>query len=124
MTEFPSTSFRSTALYYIILKYLYLYKTQYDITISILLGEPFKNHVNNEVLRGQELPHNAFNAYRASALRKSHKSSYNQKEPLFFLNLNQLNQSKSACIEKPKKNRKEDEKTQKTSPKFAICCSL
>ena len=35
---------------------------------------PFKNHVNNEVLGGQELPNNTLNAYKA--LQMSHKSYY------------------------------------------------
>ena len=36
--------------------------------------QPFKNHVNNEVLGGQELPNNILNAYKA--LQMSYKSYY------------------------------------------------
>ena len=74
--------------------------------------QPFKNHVNDEVLRGQELPNNTSYAYRA--LQKSYKSYYDQQEPL---NQNPLNQSISAKMEKPKKKRKK-----KTIPnlKFAV----
>ena len=71
--------------------------------------QSFKNRVNNEVLRGQELPNNTFNAYKA--VQMSYKSYFNQQEPL---NKNPLNQSKLAKMEKPKK----------TSPKFEICGSL
>ena len=74
--------------------------------------QPFKNHVNNEVLAGQELPNNTLNAYKA--LQMSHKSYYNKLEPL---NKNVLNQSKLAQMEKPKK-------PNKTSPKLQICGSL
>ena len=42
--------------------------------------QPFKNHVNNEVLGGQELPNNTLNAYKA--LQMSYKRYYNQQEPL------------------------------------------
>ena len=61
--------------------------------------QSFKNRVNNEVLRGQELPNNTFNAYKA--VQMSYKSYFNQQEPL---NKNPLNQSKLAKMEKPKKN--------------------
>ena len=66
--------------------------------------QPFRSHVNTEVLEGQELPNNTPNAYRA--LQMSYKSNYNQQKPL---NQNPLHQSKSAKIEKPKKpkNKKE-----------------
>ena len=89
-------------------------------TFSVFFGlnfdkkfQPFKNHVNNVVLGGQELPNNTLNAYKA--LQMSHKSYYNQQEPL---NKNPLNQSK---LPKPKKNRK---KPKKTSPKFEIWGSV
>ena len=43
--------------------------------------QPFKNHVNNEVLGGQELPNNTLlNAYKA--LQMFHKSYYNQQDPV------------------------------------------
>ena len=60
--------------------------------------QSFKNRVNNEVLGGQELPNNTFNAYKAVQL--SYESYFNQQEPL---NKNPLNQSKLAKMEKPKK---------------------
>ena len=41
--------------------------------------QPFKNHVNNKVLRGQELLSNISNVYRA--LQESNKSYFNQQEP-------------------------------------------
>ena len=78
--------------------------------------QPFKNHVNNVVLGGQELPNNTLNAYKA--LQMSHKSYYNQQEPL---NKNPLNQSK---LPKPKKTEKNRKKPKKTSPKFEICGSV
>ena len=68
--------------------------------------QSFKNHVNNEVLGGQELPNNTPNAYKAQQM--SYKSYYNQQEPL---NKNQLNQSKLAKMEKPKKTEKNRKKT-------------
>ena len=67
--------------------------------------QPFKNDVNNEVSRGQELPNNTPNACRA--LQMSHKSYYNQQEPL---NKNPLNQPESAKMEKPKKTKKKKRK--------------
>ena len=73
--------------------------------------QSFKNHVNNEVLGGQELPNNTPNAYKAQQM--SYKSYYNQQEPL---NKNQLNQSKLVKMEKPKeteRNRKKPKKTEK-----------
>ena len=79
----------------------------------------FKNYVNNEILGGQELPHNTLNA--SKALQMSYKSYYNQQEPL---NKNPLNQSKLAKMEKPKKTkkaRKTEKKPLKNSPKFEIC---
>ena len=60
--------------------------------------QSFKNRVNNEVLGGQELPNNTFNAYKA--VQMSYESYFNQQEPL---NKNPLNQSKLAKMEKPKK---------------------
>ena len=43
--------------------------------------QPFKNHVNNEVLRGQELPNNTSKPCKSliklKALQKSYKSYYN-----------------------------------------------
>ena len=42
--------------------------------------QPFKNHVNNEVLGGQELANNTLNGYQA--LQMSYESYYNQQEPL------------------------------------------
>ena len=76
--------------------------------------QPFKNHVNNEVLGGQELPSNTLNAYKA--LQMSHKSYYNQQEPL---HKNPLNQSKLAKMEKPKKPKK-TEKKPVPNLKFAV----
>ena len=76
--------------------------------------QPFKNHVNNEVLGGQLLPNNTLNAYKA--LQMSHKSYYNQQEPL---NKNPLNLSKLAKMEKPKKNEKNPKKTV-PNLKFAV----
>ena len=89
-------------------------------TFSVFFGlnfdkkfQSFKNHVNNEVLVGQELPNNILNAYKA--LQMSYKSYYYQKEPL---NKKPLNRSKLAKMEKPKKtektkkNRKKTEKNQ------------
>ena len=77
-------------------------------TLSVFFGlnfdkkfQSFKNHVNNEVLGGQELPNNILNAYKA--LQMSYKSYYYQKEPL---NKKPLNQSKLAKMEKPKKTKK------------------
>ena len=82
--------------------------------------QSFKNHVNNEVLGGQELPNNTLNAYKVQQM--SHESYYNKQEPL---NKNPLNQSKFTKMEKPKKNRKKTEKKpKKTSPKFEICGSV
>ena len=50
-------------------------------TFSVFFGlnfdkkfQSFKNHVNNEVLGGQELPNNILNAYKA--LQMSYKSYY------------------------------------------------
>ena len=50
-------------------------------TFSVFFGlnfdkkfQSFKNHVNNEVLGGQELPNNLLNAYKA--LQMSYKSYY------------------------------------------------
>ena len=50
-------------------------------TFSVFFGlnfnkkfQSFKNHVNNEVLGGQELPNNILNAY--NALQMSYKSYY------------------------------------------------
>ena len=50
-------------------------------TFSVFFGlnfdkkfQSFKNHVNNEVLGGQELPKNILNAYKA--LQMSYKSYY------------------------------------------------
>ena len=81
-------------------------------TFSVFFGlnfdkkfQSFKNHVNNEVLGGQELPNNTPNAYKAQQM--SYKSYYNQQEPL---NKNQLNQSKLAKMEKPKKTEKNQKK--------------
>ena len=71
--------------------------------------QSFKNHVNNEVLGGQELPNNTLNAYKA--LQMSYKSYFNQQEPL---NENPLNQSKLAKMEKPKKTEKNQKKPKKT----------
>ena len=94
-------------------------------TFSVFFGlnfdkkfQSFKNHVNNDVLGGQELPNNTLNAYKA--LQMSYKSYYNQQEPL---NKNPLNQSKLAKMEKPKKNRKKPKKTEKKpvpNLKFAV----
>ena len=42
--------------------------------------QSFKNQVNNDVLGGQELPNNTFNAYKAEQM--SYKSDFNQHEPL------------------------------------------
>ena len=81
--------------------------------------QSFKNHVNNEVSGGQELPNNTLNAYRA--LQMSYKSYFNQQEPL---NENPLNQSKLAKMEKPKKTEKKPKKSKKNSPKFEICGSV
>ena len=85
--------------------------------------QPFKNHVNNDVLGGQELPNNTLNAYEA--LQMSHTSYYNQQE---HLNKNPLNQSKFAKNGKTEKNRKKPKKNRKkpkkTSPKFEICGSV
>ena len=103
-------------------------------TFSVFFGlnfdkkfQSFKNHVNNEVSGGQELPNNTLNAYKA--LQMSYKSYFNQQEPL---NENLLNQSKLAKMEKtektrkkPKKLKKKTKKTEKkTSPKFEICGSV
>ena len=51
-------------------------------TFSVFFGlnfdkkfQPFKNHVNNEVLGGQELPNNTLNAYKA--LQMANKSYIN-----------------------------------------------
>ena len=85
-------------------------------TFSVFFGlkfdkkfQPFKNHVNNEVLGGQKLPNNTLNAYKA--LQMSHESYYNQQEPL---NKNPLNQSKFDKMEKPKKKKpKKQKKTEK-----------
>ena len=93
-------------------------------TFSVFFGlnfdrkfQPSKNHVNNVVLGGQELPNNTLNAYKA--LQISHKSYYNQQEPL---NKNPLNQSK---LPKPKKKRKKlKKKPKKASPKFEIFGSV
>ena len=81
-------------------------------TFSVFLGlnfdktfQSFKNHVNNEVLGGQELPDNTLYAYKA--LQMSYKSYFNQQEPL-----NPLNQSKLAKMEKPKKTEKNKKKTE------------
>ena len=80
-------------------------------TFSVFFGrnfdkkfQSFKNHVNNEVLGGQELPNNTLNAYKAQQM--SYKSYYNQQEPL---NKTRINQSKLAKMEKPKKNRKKNQ---------------
>ena len=81
----------------------------------------FKNHVNNEVLRGQKLPNYTLNVFKAPQM--SHKSYYNQQKPL---NKNPLiNQSKFAKMEKPKKTKKTKinrKKPKKTVPylKFAL----
>ena len=90
-------------------------------TFSVFFGlnfdkkfQPFKNHVNNEVLGGQELPNNILNAYKA--LQISYKSYYYQKEPL---NKKPLNQSKLAKMEKPKKPKK-TEKNQKKNRKKPV----
>ena len=99
-------------------------------TFSVFFGlnfdkefQSFKNHVNNEVLGGQELPKNILNAYKA--LQMSYKSYYYQKEPLNKKPLNQSKLKKNGKTEKnrkkPKKNRK---KPKKTSPKFEICGSV
>ena len=96
-------------------------------TFSVFFGlnldkkfQSFKNHVNNEVLVGQELPNNILNAYKA--LQMSYKSYYYQKEPL---NKKPLNRSKLAKMEKPKKTEKKTKKKpKKTSPKFEICGSV
>ena len=74
--------------------------------------QPFKNHVNKEVLGVQELPNNTLNAYKA--LQMSYKSYFNQQEPL---NENTLNQSKLAKMEKTEKNRKKPKKTKKKTEK-------
>ena len=74
--------------------------------------QSFKNHVNNEVLGGQELPNNILNAYKA--LKMSCKSYFNQQEPN---NENPLNQSKLAKMEKPKKTEKKPKKTKKNRKK-------
>ena len=63
--------------------------------------QTFKNHVNNEVSGGQELPNNTLNAYKAQQM--SYKSYFSQQEPL---NENPLNQSKLAKMEKPVPNLK------------------
>ena len=87
-------------------------------TFSVFFGlnfdkkfQSFKNHVNNEVLGGQELPDNILNAYKA--LQMSYKSYYYQKEQL---SKKPLNQSKLAKMEKPKKPKK-TEKNQKNRKK-------
>ena len=88
-------------------------------TFSVFFGlnfdkkfQSFKNHVNNEVLVGQELPNNILNAYKA--LQMSYKSYYYQKEPL---NKKPLNRSKLAKMEKPKKTEKNQKKPKKTEKK-------
>ena len=88
-------------------------------TFSVFFGlnfdkkfRPFKNHVNNEVLGGQELPNNTLNAYKAQQM--SYKSYYNQQEPLIK---NRLNQSKLAKMEKPKKPKKTKENPKKNRKK-------
>ena len=92
-------------------------------TFSVFFGlnfdrkfQPSKNHVNNVVLGGQELPNNTLNAYKA--LQMSHKSYYNQQEPL---NKNPLNQSK---LPKQKKTKRTKKNPKKASPKFEICGSV
>ena len=78
--------------------------------------QPFKNHINNEVSGGQELPNNTLNANKA--LQMSYKSYFNQQEPL---NENPLNQSKLA------KNGKTEKKTEKKpvpNLKFAVALGV
>ena len=58
------------------------------------------------------MPNNTPNAYKAQQM--SYKSYYNQQEPL---NKNQLNQSKLAKMEKPKKTEKNKKKTEKNRKK-------
>ena len=74
--------------------------------------ESFKNHVNNEVLGGQELPNNTPNAYKAQQM--SYKSYCNQQEPL---NKDQLNSSQIGQNGKTEKNRKKPKKNRKNRKK-------
>ena len=94
---------------------IFRYFSVYCGTFSVFFGlnfdkkfQSFKNHVNNEVLGGQELPNNILYAYKA--LQMSYKSYYYQKEPL---NKKPLNQSKLAKMEKPKKTEKKPKKPEK-----------
>ena len=90
-------------------------------TFSVFFGlnfdkkfQSFKNHVNNEVLGGQELPNNILNAYKAIISKKNH--STRMKKP--------LNQSKLAKMEKPKKKKPKKPKKNRKKPvpnlKFAV----
>ena len=73
--------------------------------------QPFKNHINNEVLGCQEFPDNTLIAYKG--LQMSYKSYYNQQEP--------LNKNQSKLAKKPRTpEKKPKKKSEKTIPKFAV----
>ena len=94
---FFSVFFRYFSVFFGFFRYFSVFCGTFSV-FSVFFGlnfdkkfQPFKNHVNNEVLGGQEWPNNTLNHNAYKALQMSHKSYYNQQEPL---NKNALNQSK------------------------------
>ena len=107
-----SAFFRFFSGFFGIFRFISVFCGTFSVFFGLNFGkkfQSFKNHVNNEVLGGQELPNNILNAYKA--LQMSYKSYYYQKEPL---NKKPLNQSKLAKMEKPKKTEKNQKKPKKT----------
>ena len=107
--------------------------------------QSFKNHVNNEILRGQELPNNTLNAYNR-ALKNSCKSYYNLKNHVNndILRGQELPNSTSNAYNRALKNsyksyynlqeplnqnplnmeKSAKIKNKKNSPRLEICCTL
>ena len=75
--RFFSVFFRFFSVFFGIFRFFSVFCGTFSVFFGLNFDkkfQPFKNHVNNEVLGGQELPNNIFNAYKA--LQMSYKSYY------------------------------------------------